>query len=69
MMKRNIDNNLIKWKESKQRKVLLLRGARQVGKTFSVRVLGQSFKYFLEVNFEEDRSVRTIFKESLNPFI
>lgn len=66
-MKRNIEHNLIEWKKNKQRKILLLRGARQVGKTFSVRVLGQSFKYFLEVNFEEDRAVRTIFKESLNP--
>ena len=68
MMKRNIDHSLIEWKESKQRKILLLRGARQVGKTFSIRVLGQSFKYFLEVNFEEDRAVSTLFKESLNPF-
>lgn len=38
-----------------------------MGKTFSMRVLGKSFKYFLEVNFEEDRAVRAIFKESLNP--
>ena len=68
MMKRNIDRSLIEWKESKQRKILLLRGARQVGKTFSIRVLGQSFKYFLEVNFEEDRAVSALFKESLNPF-
>ena len=68
MMKRNIDHSLIEWKESKQRKILLLRGARQVGKTFSIRVLGQSFKYFLEVNFEEDRAVSALFKESLNPF-
>lgn len=67
-MKRNIDRSLIEWKESKQRKILLLRGARQVGKTYSIRVLGQSFKYFLEVNFEEDRAVSALFKESLNPF-
>ncbi|MFH1504126.1 MAG: AAA family ATPase [Candidatus Omnitrophota bacterium] len=66
-MKRNIDHSLIEWKKQKGRKVLLLRGARQVGKTFSVRALGKSFRYFLEVNFEEDRAVRTIFKESLNP--
>ncbi len=66
-MKRNIEHSLIEWKENKQRKVLLLRGARQVGKTFSVRVLGKLFKYFLEVNFEEDRAIKLIFKESLNP--
>ena len=45
-----------------------MQGARQVGKTFSVRILGQSFKYFLEVNFEEDRAVRKIFEGSLDPF-
>jgi len=67
-MKRNIDHSLIEWKESKQRKALLLRGARQVGKTFSIRVLAQSFKYFLEVNFEEDRVVKKIFEGSLDPF-
>ena len=68
MMRRDIDHSLIEWKESKQRKALLLRGARQVGKTFSVRILGQSFKYFLEVNFEEDRAVKKIFEGSLDPF-
>ncbi|MCG2711026.1 MAG: ATP-binding protein [Candidatus Omnitrophica bacterium] len=68
MMKRNIEHSLIEWKESEQRKALLLRGARQVGKTFSIRILGQSFKYFLEVNFEEDRAVKKIFEGSLDPF-
>jgi len=68
MMRRDIEYSLIEWKESQQRKALLLRGARQVGKTFSVRVLGQSFKYFLEVNFEEDRAVKKIFEGSLDPF-
>ena len=66
-MKRNIDYSLNEWKKKKQRKVLLLRGARQVGKTYSCRILGKSFKYFLEVNFEEDRAVKKIFEESLNP--
>ncbi len=67
-MRRNIEHSLIEWKESQQRKALLLRGARQVGKTFSIRVLGESFKYFLEVNFEEDRAVKKIFEGSLDPF-
>jgi len=67
-MRRNVDNSLIEWKKSERRKVLLLRGARQVGKTYSCRFLGKSFKHFLEINFEEDRAVRKIFKESLNPF-
>ncbi|MBU0568390.1 AAA family ATPase [bacterium] len=40
-MKRFIDRELKKWKESKRRKPLILRGARQVGKTYSLRQFGQ----------------------------
>ena len=66
-MERTIDNELTRWKDSKNRKVLLLRGARQVGKTYCIRKLGKSFKNFLEVNFEETPEIKTIFKKSLNP--
>lgn len=66
-MWRNINNDLLEWKNSASRKVLLVRGARQVGKTYSVRELGKSFEYFLEVNFEEDKQVHAFFQESLNP--
>jgi len=66
-MKRKIDAELKKWQSSNNRKVLLVRGARQVGKTYSLRKLGESFKYFLEVNFEENPQVGTFFKDSLNP--
>jgi len=67
-MKRLIDEELNSWKSRKNRKVLLLRGARQVGKTFSIRKLGKTFKNFLEVNFEENPQLCSFFKESLNPF-
>jgi predicted AAA+ superfamily ATPase len=66
-MERTIDKELIRWKQGKNRKVLLLRGARQVGKTYSIRKLGHGFKNFIEVNFEETPEVKTFFKESLNP--
>ena len=66
-MKREIDINLQNWKTSKNRKVLLLRGARQIGKTYSLRKLGKTFNYFLEVNFEEEVPVRKFFTGSLNP--
>ena len=66
-MKRNIDRHLLNWKESSSRKVLLLRGARQVGKTFSIRALGREFKNFLEVNFEIDSPVKDFFIGSLDP--
>ena len=66
-MKRKIDRYLKQWKTEPNRKVLLLRGARQVGKTYSIRTLGKSFKNFLEVNFEEEQPVTNFFNGSLNP--
>lgn len=66
-MYRKISSRLDQWREEPRRKSLLLRGARQVGKTYSIRKLGQSFDHFLEVNFEEDKSVCSFFSQSLNP--
>jgi len=66
-MKRNIFNVLKEWKNEKKHKVLLLRGARQVGKTYIVRELGKSFKHFMEVNFEKDENVQLFFEQNLDP--
>lgn len=66
-MKRFVDKELVRWKEDPARKPLIVRGARQVGKTFSVRQLASSFPTYLEVNFESDRSVHTFFEKDLNP--
>ena len=66
-MKRFISKHLYSWKTDNKRKVLLLRGARQVGKTYSVRKLGKSFRYFLEINFESDRKIHQLFMGNLNP--
>jgi len=41
-MRRFIDRELKKWKESKRRKSLVLRGARQVGKTYSLKEFGKN---------------------------
>jgi predicted AAA+ superfamily ATPase len=51
-LKRKIDADLLEWKSSEKRKPLLLRGARQVGKSSAVRELGKGFDNFLEINFE-----------------
>lgn len=66
-MKRLIDKHLIRWKDSSYRKPLLLRGARQVGKTFAIRTLGKKFANFVEVNFEYLKGVKNIFEKDLNP--
>lgn len=66
-MKRLIDWHLEQWKTQSHRKPLLLRGARQVGKTFALRNLGKSFKNFVEVNFEYLKSAKKIFEKDLKP--
>ena len=63
---RNIDKTLEEWKESTTHKPLLLRGARQVGKSSAVRHLGTQFKYFAEVNFESAKSIATFFKGDID---
>ena len=65
--KRNIDAGLLNWAKESNRKPLLLRGARQVGKTCSIREFSKSFRYFLEVNFESDSEVRSLFEKNLSP--
>ncbi len=66
-MKRLIFPQLQRWKDDPKRKPILLRGARQVGKTWIVRELGKSFPFFVEVNFELYPEVREIFQQDLNP--
>lgn len=61
-MSRIIDRFLLEWKNDSHRKPLLLRGARQVGKSSSIRHLGQMFKYFLEINLEKQPDIIEIFK-------
>lgn len=64
--RRNIDQKLLEWKSSPRRKPLLIRGARQVGKSTAVRQLGKSFKYFVEVNLEKQPTVRQLFSKDIN---
>ncbi len=50
MFKRNIISSLNGWRVNKNRKPLILRGARQVGKTTLVNEFGQTFENYLYVN-------------------
>ena len=47
--RRHIDEQLLLWKDSPRHKPLLIRGARQVGKSTAVRELGKQFRYFVEI--------------------
>ena len=60
-IKRTIDTLLLEWKNSNNLKPLLLRGARQVGKSCAVQHLGESFEYFIEVNFEKRPEMKEVF--------
>ena len=66
-LNRHIDNILIDWKNSKERKPLILRGARQVGKSSAVRNLAKKFEFFIEVNFEEKPEINELFNRSVSP--
>jgi uncharacterized protein len=66
-MKRLIDWHLETWKNDPSRKPLVLKGARQVGKTFAVRQLGRTFKSFVEINFELLAEAKNIFEKDLLP--
>jgi predicted AAA+ superfamily ATPase len=64
--KRHIDCYLTEWKTDVNRKPLLVRGARQVGKSSAIRHLSESFKYFVEINLEKQQNIRQLFGENLN---
>ena len=65
-MKRNFDAKLVKWGKTEFRKPLMIRGARQVGKTYSVCKFGKNhFETFIKLDFERDRTVHRIFQGDL----
>lgn len=65
-MRRYLNDLLATWQKQVNRKPLLFRGARQTGKSFSVRALGNAFKYFVEINFERQPEMADVFKENLD---
>jgi hypothetical protein len=67
-MERYIFSDLKDWMLKSRRKPLLLRGARQVGKTWLVeRLAQQEFKYYVKVDFEENPQLISLFEGALNP--
>ena len=62
-MKREITKELIDWKNRTNRKPLIVRGARQVGKTYTIEQFASShFKNMIKINFEEQNELKSIFK-------
>lgn len=63
MLKRKMYDTLLNWKNDRNKKeCLLIKGARQVGKTYLIRVFGKSeYESFVEINFHEQKSLKVIF--------
>jgi len=69
---RIINSHLGEWVKDKERRPLIIRGARQVGKTFAVRKCGEHyfqniFQNIVEVNFESRPEAKSIFERDLDP--
>lgn len=63
MLKRKMYDKLLEWKNTKKKECLLLKGARQVGKTYLVRQFGKNeYDSFIEINFHMQSSLKVIFE-------
>lgn len=66
-MKRKVYNELIEWKNSPNRKPLILSGARQVGKTWLMKELGKNeYKNYVYLNFDLDDRLENLFETDYN---
>lgn len=63
---RKIDRFLLEWSKQKDHKPLLLRGARQVGKSSSVEHLGEHFGNCVSINFEKNPEYKEVFCKNLD---
>ena len=64
LLKRKIDKYLTDWKNRPDRKPLIIKGARQIGKTRSVEwFAGQNYASVIEINFIEQKKYREIFND------
>ncbi len=67
-MKRFILNELIKWKESKYRKPIILKGERQIGKTYILKKFGEeNYEGVAYFNFDHDEDLYNLFNNTKNP--
>ena len=67
-MKRNAMEELKKWQADPERKPMVLRGARQVGKTWLMKEFGQNcYDNFVYFNFDEEDELKSIFETNKNP--
>ena len=66
-LKRKIDQYLIDWKNRGDKLPLIIKGARQIGKTNAIRNFGKNnYKVFIEINFTFQPEFKTIFKDGFS---
>ncbi len=69
-LKRLIENKLTDWRNSRRRKPLILRGARQIGKTWIIKNFGnRCYKNIVTIDFEKERELHSFFDKSLDPVV
>lgn len=66
-LRRKIDDFLINWKKNPDRMPLIIKGARQIGKTSSIEHFAESYKNFVEINFITEPQYSKIFSSGYSP--
>ena len=63
-LKRKIDNFLLNWKDDENRKPLIVKGCRQIGKTESIRHFAKiaGYESFIEINFVKEKKYKNKYK-------
>lgn len=66
-LKRKIDQYLIEWKNDKNKMPLIVKGARQIGKTDSIENFAQNnYRNIIEINFALEKQYKDIFDDGYN---
>lgn len=65
-MLRDLTKKLEEWRNDQLRMPLILRGARQVGKSWLVQHFGEQFSSYVEINFDQEPEARTLFINQSN---
>ena len=69
-MKRKIVESLLQLKQAKHRKPLIVNGARQIGKTYSILEFGKSeYQNVVHINLEKNKLAANIFEDDLTPSV
>ena len=66
-LRRKVDDFLRHWKQNPDKMPLIIKGARQIGKTSSIKHFAESYKHFIEINFITEPQYLKIFSSGYSP--